>query len=169
MTLTPRLFLLLVSLSLAPAAHSQATAPTPAPAQTPSPFQDQLRTLTRDELECVKVLTKQQAAWNKADLDTFAIGYKNSPEIIFVGSSVSRGFDQMLATYKKNYPTKETMGTLTFTDLEPHVLDDKFAVILGHYKLERSKKGGGNAEGIFSLVMEKTKDGWKIIVDHTTS
>jgi ketosteroid isomerase-like protein len=34
--------------------------------------------------------------------------------------------------------------------------------------LERGKKEGGNADGLFSLVLEKTDKGWKIIVDHTT-
>jgi ketosteroid isomerase-like protein len=60
------------------------------------------------------------------------------------------------------------MGTLSFSELEPHILDEHFAIVLGHYRLDRSKKAGGNAEGVFSLVLEKTRDGWKIIVDHTT-
>jgi len=149
---------LLLVLALTPRAIAQ-TAPPPA---------DQLRTLSHDELEIVKVLTKQQNAWNKGDLDGFALGYKNSPDIIFVGHNLSRGYDQMLDSYKHGYPNKEAMGTLAFTDLEPHILDDKYAFVLGHYKLERSKKGGGNAEGIFSLLFEKTPDGWKIILDHTT-
>ena len=61
------------------------------------------------------------------------------------------------------------MGTLTFSDLEVHPLDEHFAVTLGKYHLERSKKAGGNADGVFSLVMEKTAEGWRIVVDHTTS
>jgi hypothetical protein len=38
----------------------------------------------------------------------------------------------------------------------------------GRYHLERGKKEGGNSGGLFSLVLEKTDKGWKIIVDHTT-
>ncbi len=129
---------------------------------------DQLHTLTRDELDLVKVLTKQESAWNRGDLENFATGYKNSPDVLFVGRQISRGYDQMLNDYRHNYPSRDAMGTLSFTELEPHLLDERFAVLLGHYRLERSKKAGGNAEGIFSLVLEKTKDGWKIIVDHTT-
>jgi ketosteroid isomerase-like protein len=49
-----------------------------------------------------------------------------------------------------------------------HPLDERFAVVIGKYHLERGKKEGGNADGIFSLVLEKTDKGWKIIVDHTT-
>jgi ketosteroid isomerase-like protein len=129
---------------------------------------DQLHTLTRDELDVIKVLTRQEDAWNKGDLDSFVTGYKNSPDILFVGRQISRGYDQMVADYKHNYPTRESMGTLSYTDLEPHLLDERFAVVLGHYRLERSKKNGGNADGVFSLVLEKTDKGWKIVVDHPT-
>ena len=130
---------------------------------------DQLRTLTRDELSIVKVLNQQEAAWNRGDLDSFATGYKNSPDIIFIGSQVSHGYLQMLNDYKRNYPTRDAMGNLSFSDLEPHILDEHFAVVIGHYHLDRSKKAGGNADGNFSLVFEKTEAGWRIIVDHTTS
>ena len=51
---------------------------------------------------------------------------------------------------------------------EVHPLDENFAVVIGRYRLERSKKDGGNVEGLFSLVVEKTDNGWKIVVDHTT-
>ena len=128
---------------------------------------DQLRTLSRAELDITKVLVAQEDAWNRGDLAAFATGYKNSPEIVFIGHQVSRGYDQMLADYKSNYPTKEAMGTLEFTDLEPKVLDEHFAVVIGKYHLDRGKKYGGPAEGIFSLIFEKTDAGWKIIVDHT--
>jgi len=142
--------------------------PTQSRAQASDKPPDQLRTLSRDELDIIKVLTQQERAWNKGDLDAFASGFKNSPDILFVGAQTSRGYTQMLADYKKNYPTKDAMGTLTFSDLEPHVLDEHIAVVLGKYKLERAKKFGGTSDGVFSLILEKTPEGWKIIVDHTT-
>ncbi len=137
-------------------------------AQNPDRPPDQLRTLSRQELDVVKVLTQQERDWNRGDLDAFATGYKNSPDILFVGHQVSHGYAGMLADYKGNYPNKEAMGILTFGDLEPRVLDERFATVVGHYRLERNKKAGGPADGIFSLVFEKTDAGWKIILDHTT-
>ncbi len=65
------------------------------------------------------MLNAQEAAWNRGDLNSFATGYKNSPETLFIGRQISRGYDQMLADYKGNYPNKEAMGTLSFSDLEP--------------------------------------------------
>ena len=128
----------------------------------------QLHTASPQELGCIKVLLAQERAWNQGNLAEFAKGYKNSPETLFVSREISRGYAGMVESYKKNYPTRAAMGTLTFSDLEVHPLDERFAVTLGKYRLERGKKDGGNAEGVFSLVMEKTAEGWKVVVDHTT-
>ena len=128
----------------------------------------QLKVASPTELGVVKVLVQQEAAWNRGDIDGFANGYKNSPDVLFIGSHVSRGHDELVNDYHKNYPTREAMGTLGFSELEVHPLDEQFAVVVGKYHLERSKKAGGNAEGVFSLVFEKTEAGWKIVVDHTT-
>jgi hypothetical protein len=114
------------------------------------------------------VLDKQVVDWNHGDIETFATGYKNSPDILFIGSKISRGYAQMLDTYRKGYSTKEKMGTLSFTGLEVQPLDEHFATVTGHFHLERTAAGGGNADGHFLLVFEKTPAGWKIIRDDTT-
>lgn len=128
----------------------------------------QMKTLPQGELDVVKVLLAQERAWNNGDMGGFTSGYKNSPDTLFIGTEVARGYDQMLARYTKSYPDKATMGKLTFSDLEPHLLDEHFATVTGAFQLERPKKNGGNAGGIFSLVLEKTEGGWKIVLDHTS-
>jgi ketosteroid isomerase-like protein len=115
------------------------------------------------------VLDKQVVDWNRGDLETFATGYKNSPDILFIGSKISRGYAQMLDTYRKNYSTREKMGVLNFSELEVQPLDEHFATVTGHFHLERTVAGGGNADGHFLLVFEKTPDGWKVVRDDTTS
>ncbi len=114
------------------------------------------------------VLDKQVADWNRGDMEAFVTGYKNSPDILFIGSSISRGYAQMVETYRKNYGTKEKMGTLSFSQLEVQPLDERFATVTGHFHLERTAAGGGNADGHFLLVFEKTPDGWKVVRDDTT-
>ncbi len=128
----------------------------------------QLKVASPTELGVVKVLLAQEAAWNRGDLAGFASGYKDAADILFIGSHVSRGHDELLNDYRKNYPNRDAMGTLGFSELEVRPLDEKFAVVVGKYHLDRGKKAGGNADGIFSLVFEKTDAGWKIVVDHTT-
>lgn len=151
--------LVLFLLAVAPAVHAQA----------PEKPKDQLRTLSREELDMIKVLNAQEHAWNHADIDAYLNGYENSPDLLFVSDGrITRGFEQLTSDYKRNYPTKESMGVLTFSELEPHVMSDTFGVVLGKYHVDRVKKAGGSADGMFSLVFEKTDDGWKIVVAHTT-
>jgi ketosteroid isomerase-like protein len=115
------------------------------------------------------VLDQQVVDWNRGDLNAFATGYKNSPDILFIGSRMNRGYAQMLEGYRKAYPTREKMGTLSFAELEAQPLDENFATVTGRFHLERTAAVGGNADGFFLLVMEKTPDGWKIVRDDTTS
>jgi ketosteroid isomerase-like protein len=138
--------------------------PATIPAQQPAP----LHTATQQELDVVKVMLKQEAAWNKGDIDGFTEGYKNAPDTLFISRQITRGFEGMAATYHQSYPTRAAMGNLGFSELEVRPLGTNFAVCIGKFHLERSKKDGGSADGIFSLVFEKTEQGWKIILDHTT-
>jgi ketosteroid isomerase-like protein len=136
----------------------------PMPAQDDNP----LHTASRLELDIVKIVLAQEKAWNAGDVAGYVRGYKESPDTLFIGKQVSRGFKQILEDYERNYPNRASMGTLTFSELEVHPLSETFAVCLGKYHLERAKKDGGPADGLFSLVLEKTADGWKIVLDHTT-
>ena len=136
----------------------------PASAQDTNP----LHTATHEELAVIKVLLAQENAWNKGDLMGFASGYKDAPDTLFITKQVARGYAGLLDSYRHDYPTRAAMGTLAYTELEVRTLDENFAVVIGRYHLDRGKKDGGNADGIFSLVFENTDKGWKIIIDHTT-
>jgi uncharacterized protein (TIGR02246 family) len=114
------------------------------------------------------VLNRQVADWNRGDLDAFATGYKNSADILFIGSRVEHGYAGMLAGYKAHYPTREAMGTLSFSELAVQPLDERLATVTGEFHLVRTTAGGGNANGYFLLVVEKTAAGWKIVRDDTT-
>ena len=129
---------------------------------------DPLHTATRQELDVAKALVAEQNTWNRGDVDGFVKGFKDSPETVFMGKLVLEGYAQIMAQFKHDYPTAASMGELTFSELEVHPLGESYAVCLGKYHLERSKKEGGGADGSFSMVLEKTAAGWKIVLDHTT-
>lgn len=112
------------------------------------------------------VLRAQQSAWNRADVDAFLEGYWHSPELTFSGSNgVARGWDAVLARYKKNYPDRAAMGQLHFSDLEFRFLGPDAALVLGKWHLQREKDELG---GVFTLVWQRFPNGWKIIHDHTS-
>jgi ketosteroid isomerase-like protein len=60
------------------------------------------------------------------------------------------------------------MGTLDESEVEVRALGEDHALATGHYHLTRNKKGGGDAEGSFVDVFEKTPKGWKIVFSETT-
>ena len=135
------------------------------PAQTPA---QPIKTQPGEAQAIRGVLERSAADWNRGDLDAFATSYKNSPDVLFIGRTIQRGYAAMLATYKASYGTAAKRGTLSFSQLEVQPLDAHFATVTGHFHLERTAAGGGNANGYFLLVFENTANGWKIVRDDTT-
>jgi uncharacterized protein (TIGR02246 family) len=111
------------------------------------------------------VLDKQVAAWNRGDTDAFLEGY--SSDTIFVGEKMTRGVEDLKRRYQEHYPTRASMGKLSFYDLEIHGTGKDSAYVIGRWQLERDKEGGGNVSGVYSLVFRRTAIGWKIVLDHT--
>lgn len=137
-------------------------------AQLPAAENNPLHMASRQELDVIKILLAQERAWNKGDIDGFMQGFKDSPSTLFIARQVSKGYSEISAEYKHDYPNRSSMGQLGYSELEVHTLSDKLAICIGHYHLDRSKRDGGSADGLFSLVLEDTADGWRIVVDHTT-
>ena len=113
------------------------------------------------------VLDAQAAAWNRGDVEGYMDGYDRSPHTEFVGAdSITRGWQDVLDRYKKKYDTREKMGTLTFSDLEITILSSDAALVLGRWHLQRAND---QPHGTFTLLFRKTKAGWRIVHDHTSS
>ena len=116
-----------------------------------------------------RAMRDSEAAWNRGDLPAFASYYDDSPPTTFIGREVTRGGVQaILDRYRRGYPTRETMGTLTFSELEVRPLAEGVALMTGRFALKRTAAGGGDASGRFTLIWKRTPAGWKIIHDHTS-
>jgi len=113
------------------------------------------------------VIEAQRDAWNKGDIDGYMDGYDRSPDTVFVsGDSVTKGWQTVLERYKRAYDTREKMGQLTFSDLEIKLLTNDKAVVIGRWLLKRTSD---EPHGRFTLIFKKTRQGWRIIHDHTSS
>lgn len=115
------------------------------------------------------VLERQAEAWNRGDIEAFMGGYVRSDRLRFVGASgVRRGWDATLARYRASYPDRAAMGRLSFEDLEIEPLSPRHAEVFGRYRLERGAPHG-DAVGYFTLLAERTPDGWRIVHDHSSA
>jgi len=113
------------------------------------------------------VIDAQRDAWNRGDIEGYMQGYDKSDNTVFVsGDKVARGWNTVLERYKKAYESREKMGTLEFSDLEITILSKDSAVVLGRWLLKRSND---EPHGRFTLIFRKTKAGWRIVHDHTSS
>jgi ketosteroid isomerase-like protein len=93
-------------------------------------------------------------------------GYLESDSLVFIGKSgPTYGYANTLANYKKGYPDTSYMGKLNFEIISIKALETKHYFVIGKWHLTRTV---GNLNGVFTLLLRKTKDGWKIIADHSS-
>ena len=113
------------------------------------------------------LLDQQQAAWNRGDVTVFMNGYWNSPELTFAGASgITRGWEPVMARYRKTYPDSAAMGHLDFSIIEIRLLGNDAALALGRWHLQRDTD---EPAGVFTLVLQRFPEGWRIIHDHTSA
>ena len=117
--------------------------------------------------EIQSVLTTQQDAWNRGDIDAFMNGYARSTSTVFVSEDeVGRGWETVRDRYRVKYSDRAKMGTLSFSEIEVTMLSSDAAVVLGRWKLKRAKD---EPHGRFTLIFKRLPDGWRIVHDHTSA
>ena len=121
----------------------------------------------KDAAAIRKIMDDQDAAWNRGDLEAFmSIGYWRSEKLKFVsGDKITYGWQQTLDNYRKTYGSADKMGKLTFSDLEIELLSRDSAFVTGSWHLKREKD---DPKGKFTLLFRKMKEGWRIVVDHSS-
>lgn len=120
-----------------------------------------------DEQAVRAVLTAQQDAWNAGDIEGFMAGYARSDALVFTsGGNIRRGWQETHDKFVARYgAAKDTMGTLAFEILGVQPIGADGAVVLGRWSLDGPNAGAG----VFSVILERQPDGWKVVHDHTSS
>lgn len=120
-----------------------------------------------DRAAVTAVLDAQVAAWNRGDLAAYMDGYLKSDALVFTsGGKVRKGWQTTFDHYQARYGTDRTaMGKLVFQIQSVDALGADGAVVLGTWILTDSPHDG---RGIFSVVLERRPEGWKIVHDHTS-
>ena len=111
-------------------------------------------------------LAAQRDAWNRGDLDAFMDAYDREQLVFTSGGNIRRGWDETLARYRQRYGDGGKMGQLSFSELEIDPVAADAAVVLGHWEVSESPEAG---RGVFTLVMVRRGDAWRIVHDHTSA
>ena len=117
--------------------------------------------------EIQAVLTAQQDAWNRGDIDEFMNGYAQSASTVFISEDeVTRGWETVRDRYRAKYSDRAKMGTLSFSEIEVTMLSPDAAVVLGRWRLKRTTD---EPHGRFTLIFKRLPEGWRIVHDHTSA
>ena len=113
------------------------------------------------------VLEAQVAAWNRGDLAGYMDGYARSDALVFTsGGTIRRGWKTAFDHYQAKYATDPAaMGKLAFEILSIDAIGGDGAVVLGSWVLTNSPSDG---RGVFSVMLERRPEGWRIVHDHTS-
>ena len=117
--------------------------------------------------EIQSVISAQQDAWNRGDIDAFMHGYGRSASTVFVSEDeVERGWETVRERYRVKYSDRAKMGTLSFSEIEVTMLSPGAAVVLGRWRLKRAND---EPHGRFTLIFKRLPEGWRIVHDHTSA
>ncbi len=130
-------------------------------AQEPTPDRQAVAAITA-------VIARQEADWNKGDLDAFLEGYWKSPRVVFQsGGERHDGWEAMRDRYRKRYKAEgKAMGRVTFSRMDIEPLGRDAALVRGAWRL--TLPDGSSPGGLFTLIFRRFPAGWKIVHDHTS-
>jgi len=121
---------------------------------------------SKDEKDVRQLLTEQDAAWNRGDIEGFMKGYWLSDSLMFIGKSgITYGWQKTMENYKKGYPDTAAMGKLNFEYIEMKQLSENYFFVVGKWYLTRTI---GNLNGAFTLLLRKINNTWVIVKDHSS-
>jgi len=113
----------------------------------------------------ISAMNTSSDQWNKGDLADFMKMYTDSSTMMYPTGPV--GLSTIRDLYENKYFNgKMPKQSLYYSEMKVTMLGNNYALLTGKFTL----KGGNLPErsGRYSLVMALTKDGWKILHDHSS-
>lgn len=127
-------------------------------------FADKSQAQSKDEKAIISAMNASAGQWNQGKLDAFMGMYDPSATMMMPGGTV--GIDSIRGLYVHKYFKGDMpKQNLRYSDMHVRFLGSGYALLTGAFTLY------GNSlperSGRYSLVMVKTKNGWKILHDHS--
>ena len=108
------------------------------------------------------------ARWNAGDLQGFLSLYaRDSSTMYMSGKRFEHGFAWIEQHYASAFAPGSPRDSLRLEEFSARPLGTTYALVTARYVLYRN--GVTSASGPFSVVLQEQTNGWKIILDHTSS
>jgi uncharacterized protein (TIGR02246 family) len=121
--------------------------------------------MNKDEKAIRATLELTAEGWNKGDLNQYLSAYTpQATEMLSTGPA--GGVEAIEKTMKEGFwKTGKPLQVLRYENIVVRMIGKQGALVTGQYILS----GGGRADrkGWFTTVWVKTKDGWRMIHDHS--
>jgi hypothetical protein len=112
------------------------------------------------------LLTESENSWNGGDLDGFLDWYKRGEETSFMGAGGPiYGWETIRSRYSPRFGLEAERDSLRFEGLQTRPLAPWLGLATARYVLFQGDSI--TSQGIFTLVLERTTEGWRIIHDHS--
>lgn len=123
------------------------------------------QTMSKDEKAIRATLEMTAEGWNKGDLAQYLSAYvKEATEMLSTGPA--GGVEAIEKTMKEGFwKTGRPLQTLRYESIVVRMLGKKNALVTGKYVLTGANRP--DRTGWFTTVWTKTKDGWRMIHDHS--
>jgi uncharacterized protein (TIGR02246 family) len=112
------------------------------------------------------LVANQVAAWNRGDVAAFCAAYAEDASFLSP-SGFTRGRLALIERYKKHYPNKAAMGSLTIEPLETRILpsegNPETVTLAARWTLDYADKP--STSGLTLLVFRPRGSSWEIIQD----
>ncbi len=113
------------------------------------------------------LLSESENSWNGGDLDGFLYWYKRGEQTSFMGAEGPiYGWETIRSRYAPRFEPGADRDSLRFEDLQTRPLAPWLGLATARYVLFQADSI--TSQGIFTLVLERTTEGWRIIHDHTS-
>lgn len=118
-----------------------------------------------DEAQIRQALDSTSAGWNRGILEQYLSAY--TPDAQEMGPNGPRGGVEVIENTMKNgfWKTGRPLQQLRYEHVNVRMLGKRNALVTGQFVLTGGNKP--DRTGWFSTVWEKTKDGWRMIFDHS--
>jgi ketosteroid isomerase-like protein len=118
--------------------------------------------------EIVAQLNRAAFDWNRGDLEGFLSDYAPESTTTFIdGRRARHGIDFIRQNYTRWFTAGARRDSLHFEEVEARQLSSTLTLVTARYILQRG--GTVSSSGPFTLVMERRREGWRILHDHSSS